>query len=689
MASIEEKVEEYYKRYLNELNIRHYAKTEKINDTISNALKASDSKSGGSGNNYPDIQLLLENNHSRRIPVMIEAKGAKGKLEKLTKNNLIEGIIYYDKDGKIGKDGVPTHRAGDPNYSSVVNFAVNGAVHYANAILDSKGYSEVIAIGINGSRLSDDGTVADPECKAYYISTKNNGLPKHIKELDKSWYLLKHDNVDKLYNILDKLVLSDKELEDMTRRAEATLEEKVKSIHQSLYDDERLKAVLSTNEKLYLFCGLIMAGLKTDGVASLEAIDFKSNDDREANDGAIISQRIKSFLNKKNCSKDNIRMICGLLNPVFEKEALWKPIKGESIIKNLYKQVKNDIIPCLESNLHLDFTGKILNSLNDWVNIENDAANDVVLTPRYVTMLMARMARTNKDSFVWDRAMGSAGFLVSAMNIMIKDAEDKIQDKKELADKIEFIKNKQLLGVEILGNIYILAFLNMILMGDGSSNIVNGDGHKYEGVSSNFPATVFLLNPPYSAPGKGFNFVEEALNHMTTGYACILIQENAGSGNGLPYTKRILEKNTLLASIHMSDIFCGKASVQTAIYVFQVARPHERDDMVTFIDFSNDGYSRQNRKKSNQEVNLKNTDHAIERYAEVEAIVLGKKPKTNYYTEENGLVVKDVVSLEGNDWTFAQHKKINTMPTEEDFRKTVADYLSWKISQIIQKGHLV
>lgn len=70
------------------------------------------------------------------------------------------------------------------------------------------------------------------------------------------------------------------------------------------------------------------------------------------------------------------------------------------MLHTLFEQVKKNIIPCLESNLHLDFTGKILNSLNDWVSIENDSANDVVLTPRYVTTFMAKMARTNKDSFV-------------------------------------------------------------------------------------------------------------------------------------------------------------------------------------------------------------------------------------------------------------------------------------------------
>lgn len=196
---------------------------------------------------------------------------------------------------------------------------------------------------------------------------------------------------------------------------------------------------------------------------------------------------------------------------------------------------------------------------------------------------------------------------------------------------------------------------------------------------------MFLLNPPYSAPGKGLIFVDEALSCMETGYGAVLIQENAGSGQGDVYAKQILEKNTLIASVHMpDDLFSGKSSVQTAIYLFLVNRPHEADDVVTFIDFSEDGYTRQNRKKSTQKVNLRNTDHALERYDEVAAICLGKKPKTSYYTEANGLVIRDTVSLDGNDWTFNQHKKIDTTPTEADFKKTVADYLAWTVGAILK-----
>ena len=685
MASIEEKVEEQYKSLLDSLGIRHYGKTEKINPNITNALRNADSKSGGSGNNYPDIQLIVNNAIGRYVPVMIEAKGSKGKLEKLAKDDSIVGITYYESDGKPNKDGVPTHLKGEPNYSAIKDYAVNGAVHYGNAILDEGTYSEVIVIGINGTTLNADGSVTDAECKAYYLSTKNSRIPKVIDKITATdWSLLKAENIDKLFDMLDKLNLTDKELEALTRKTEETLEEKIKAIHQSLYDDVQLKTALSTNEKLYLFCGLIMAGLTTNGVRPLEPSDLRGNDNDRNNDGTTLLQHIESFLYAKNCSNEKVEMIKGLLEGVFRKTVLWKPKNGISLLHTLFEQVKKDIIPCLESNLHLDFTGKILNSLNDWVSIENDSANDVVLTPRYVTTLMAKMARTNKDSFVWDKAMGSAGFLVSAMDIMVKDATDKITDKQELADKIKHIKEQQLLGVEILGNIYILAVLNMILMGDGSSNVLNGDSHDFT-LPNTFPANVFLLNPPYSAAGKGFNFVEEALSQMTDGYACILIQDSAGNGQGLPYTKRILQNNTLEASTKMpAGLFGSKASVSVYIFVFKVNRPHEDDDEVLFIDFSEDGYSRQNRKKSTQEVNLRDTDNAVARYDEVLALVLGKRPKTSYYTEANGKVIKDTITLNGDDWLFTQHQKIDTTPTEEDFKRTVANFLSWKVSNLMK-----
>ena len=128
---------------------------------------------------------------------------------------------------------------------------------------------------------------------------------------------------------------------------------------------------------------------------------------------------------------------------------------------------------------------------------------------------------------------------------------------------------------------------------------------------------------------------------MTNGRAAILIQENSGSGKGLPYTKRILEHNKLIASIHMPDIFKGKSNVQTAIYLFEVGVKHNIEDNVIFIDFSEDGYTRTNRRKSSQRINLRDTNNARERYQEIVDIILDKKKKTHFYDE---FTIKDTIN---------------------------------------------
>ena len=137
-----------------------------------------------------------------------------------------------------------------------------------------------------------------------------------------------------------------------------------------------------------------------------------------------------------------------------------------------------------------------------------------------------------------------------------------------------------------------------------------------------------------------------------------------------------------------AGLFGNKASVSVCIFIFKVGRPHEADDLVTFIDMSEDGYSRLNRKKSTQETNLRDVNDAKGHYEEALAHVLGKKPKTTYYTEENGKVIHDTISLDGDDWLFVQHQIVDMTPKEDDFKTVISDYLSWKIGSLM-KGNNV
>ena len=177
-------------------------------------------------------------------------------------------------------------------------------------------------------------------------------------------------------------------------------------------------------------------------------------------------------------------------------------------------------------------------------------------------------------------------------------------------------------------------------------------------------------------------FFEKALTMMNSGYAAIIIQNSAGSGKATEINKRILKKNTLLASIKMPiDLFLGKSSVQTNIYVFRVGEAHQKDEIVKFIDFSNDGYTRSDRKKAKS--NLKDTDRAKERYQELVDIVRFGKSKLNIFMEKE-YYEGHIDPKNGADWN--QSTPVDTRPTIEDFKKTVADYLAWEVSNLIKEN---
>jgi len=127
------------------------------------------------------------------------------------------------------------------------------------------------------------------------------------------------------------------------------------------------------------------------------------------------------------------------------------------------------------------------------------------------------------------------------------------------------------------------------------------------------------------------------------------------------------------------DIFIGKSSVQTNIYVFKINEKHHKDEMVKFIDFSNDGYTRTSRKKSSN--NLKDTDKAKERYEELVNLVRFGKSKLHIFSEKE-YHEGTIDPKNGADWN--QSAPIDTKPTLQDFKKTVSEYLAWEVSSLLK-----
>lgn len=666
VQSVEPNVADLVNGWMKSYGLDYKLEQESLSPEIDRALADYESKSGGTGGNRPDAKLLLRDSDMKNWPVLIEYKGCK---DKLVKTDTDGNIANKTKDNK-------------PDFKNINSYAVNGAIHYANAILHYTDHTDVIAIGVTGWR-SETGELRH-KIGVYYVSKDNFGLGQEIDTYTDLSFL-KPGNFDAFIEKVKTLRLTPEEIEKRKEQREREIAVSLVKLNNDIYQNEK---GLSERDRVYLVAASIIATLGVpDKVKILEKSDLKSSTEIGNRDGDIILQKIRAFLNEKNLPQGKRDLIIRTLQNTLTTDSINKPDHGISQLKRVFTKIVDDLGIYYKIGLTTDFTGKLFNEMYSWLGFSQDKLNDVVLTPSYVATLLVRLARVHKDSYVWDFATGSTGLLVAAMNEMLDDAKDKIKSPEEYAQKSACIKANQLLGLEILSEVYMLAILNMILMGDGSSNILNENSltefngnYGFDKTGEKFPADAFVLNPPYSAAGNGMIFVERALSMMTKGYAAIIIQNSAGSGKAAAYNREILKHSTLLAGIKMPiDLFVGKSSVQTNIYVFRVGEPHQKDDIVKFIDFSNDGYTRTNRKKAS--CNLRDTDRAKERYQEIVDLVRFGRGKLSIFTEKE--YYEGTIDPEnGADWN--QSAPIDTRPTLEDFQKTVSDYLAWEVANLLK-----
>lgn len=667
IQSIEPNIADLANGWLKAYKLDYKLEQESLNDAIDTALNDYYSKNGGVGGNRPDVKLLLKDKNLNYYPILIEYKGYKDKLIKLDSNGQV--------DNRTSKN--------EPNFKNINFYAVNGAVHYANALLHYTSYMDIISIGMTGFKNAS-GKI-EYSIGVYYVSKSNFGVGQKVDDYT-DFSFLKPENFDEFIDKIKTLKLPQEEIDRLKEQREREIDASLVKLNNDIYQNEK---GLGENDRVYLVAASIIATLGIPGkVASLEKSELKSSTEEGNKDGDIVVRKIKAFFNEKKLPQEKKDLIIRTLQNTLTTDNINKVENGESQLKRVFNKIVDDLGIYYKIGLTTDFTGKLFNEMYGWLGFTQDKLNDVVLTPSYVASLLVRLARVNKDSYVWDFATGSAGLLVSAMNEMIVDAKKTIKSPEIFAEKSAEIKATQLLGLEILSSVYMLAILNMILMGDGSSNILNKDSlidfngnYGFGETKKKFPANAFVLNPPYSAPGNGMIFVEKALSMMSSGYGAIIIQSSAGSGKATEYNKIILQHSTLIASIKMPiDLFVGKSSVQTSIYVFRVGEAHQKDDVVKFIDFSNDGYTRTNRKKASN--NLKDTDHAKERYVELVALVRFGKEKLNIFTEKE-YYEGHIDPKNGADWN--QTAPIDTKPTLQDFKKTVSDYLAWEVSTILKQ----
>ncbi|EAJ2281973.1 SAM-dependent DNA methyltransferase [Campylobacter upsaliensis] len=574
--------------------------------------------------------------------------------------------------------------------TSIQNYAINGALHYAKHLIKSKKYKEVIAIGVAGD---SEQKVA---VKILYIYDENT----YIQAKKGDFLFL--ENKDSFAEFYEDIILNDEQKHKFLLEKRTLITKHAKNLNKLMNDNS-----ISTHERaLYVAaCLLSQQDIKNKAGNVLKKglipDDLTSQDDENYRDSVKIKNHIDEFLRQRDLDQEKVKLMINAFTRISINALRDKKKQKHKLVEKLLKEessVNKQIFTYIYENIYKEIN--ILNKNSKFYDVMGELYNEflkyamtdgkmgIVLTPSYVTKMMVQILEINADSKVMDLATGSAGFLIAAMDLMIDFARNAPnQNAKSKNEKIALIKQSQLLGVEENTDMFALATTNMILRGDGSSKIIQNDSFQVALELKEFKADRILLNPPFSYKENGMPFIKQGLDNMPRhALGAIIIQDSAGSGKAKDTNQDILKHHTLKASIKMPmDLFVPMAGVQTSIYIFEAKVPHDFEKPVKFIDFRNDGYKRT--EKALQEV-----DNPIQRYIDILKIYkqgLNAKIDNSVYEKPINLsevYVEDFISESGADWNFDQHKKIDTTPTLADFKKCVSEYLAWEVSNVLKNS---
>lgn len=652
---LEDQVNDFVKAKLKKLGTAFNVESN-MSDYMKESLKGSAKTARKTTFGKPDFNIEAYKVGNGVVPVIIENKVHLKYLVAENKDN----IKFDDK--------------------SISGYAVNGALFYAQNMISSGKYSEVIAIGVAGDNENN------AEISVFYVYGFGEKSYKKLDEVKTFDFLENQQTFNTFY---EEATLSDAEKHDILIRSQAQLKAYAKKLNRLMHNHN-----ITAPQRVLYVSGMLLSMQDVGSNPGLLQSDLKGGTGRNA-DGSKIVAQIEEFLKGHDIPESKRKLMLASFNEVSKDTDRDTPTTKDKEVSKLIAESKASVNKQIFVFIY-EYIFKSIDGMAGTLDIMGEMYSEflkyalgdgkeigMVLTPPYVTKMMAQILDVNQNSKVMDLATGSAGFLIAAMELMIADAEKGRKGTTEAENKINQIKKHQLLGVELNAEMFTLAATNMILRGDGSSNIQKGNTFDTpESLYTDFEPDRLLLNPPFSYVENGMPFIAFGLKKMqkTKGYAAIIIQDSAGSGKAISTNKQMLKNNTLKASIKMPvDLFQPMAGVQTSIYIFEAGVPHDFDKTVKFIDFRNDGYKRTSR-------SLQEVDNPTQRYEDIIKIYkAGKAAKNlNANWDLESVYIEDLITPSGADWNFEQHKVIDTKPTLEDFKKTVSDYLAWEVGNILK-----
>lgn len=546
---------------------------------------------------------------------------------------------------------------------ATTDYAVNGALHYEQHIIEKTAYKKVFAFGNAGDSKHHILQPIFVDASGYKwlpeVQTFENFSAAHIMEYYKRL-------------VLEEVPPEDIELADILKKA--------KELHEYL----RNYGGLGEDEKPLVVSAILLALREKEYGFNLNQL---TGDTLESNtDGAILYQYLEKNLQRAKVApevkKQRVLNQFTLIKDRPQLNTKRADLGDKTPLKYFAEYINKNIFQAIVSNGREDYLGRFYGEFVSYSGGDGQALG-VVLTPRHITELFCELVDLKPTDVVFDPCCGTGGFLISGMHKMLLSAKSDAERKH--------IKQQQIHGIEIRDDMFSIATTNMILRGDGQSNLICEDFLAQDPGELQLKGggvTVGFMNPPYSQ-AKDKNtahlselcFIRHLLNSVTAGgRVAVIVPVSAMIGKtkeDKAVKAEILKNHTLEGVISLNkNTFYGVGTVP-CIAVFTAGEPHPADKIAKFVNFEDDGFV------VKMHLGLVETECAKDRRQYLLDCWRGK------ITDFPSKFMVETTVEDSDEWLHSFYYYNDEIPTEADFMNSIADYLTFEFNMITHgRGYL-
>lgn len=547
----------------------------------------------------------------------------------------------------------------DLSIEAVKKYAVNGAYHYALHLAKNTSYHKIFAIGVSGDEKHHRIT-------PLFIDDRGNKTELNDVE---TFVSFNQNNIAEYYH---RDVLNE---ETDTEKQTAEILKDAKQLHEDLWKYGSIK----DQDKPLIVSGIMLA------LREIEHKNFSIDDlngDKSKTDGEKIYNAIESNIKRANVTpetkRDKILSQFSVIKDTVKINEI-EPVLGKTPLCHYTKFLYESIFKRVRFNSSAeDYIGLFYGEFMSYSGGDGQSLG-IVLTPKHITTLFCELLDVKPTDIVLDPCCGTGGFLIAAMHHMLLQASTEEQKRR--------IRQDQLFGFELQSYMFTIATTNMILRGDGKSNLNSWDFLKQNPAElQQKQFTVGMMNPPYSQGTKAdsskyeISFTEHLLDSMVEGgRVAVIVPQSSFTGKTKEeqnYKNSILSHHTLEGVITLNKNTFYGVGTNPCIAVFTAHRKHPKDHLCKFINFEDDGF------EVSKHIGLVETPSAVDKRQHLLDVWRGKVEAPSKFCV--------ITTVEADDeWLHAFYYFNDEIPSEADFERTMADYLTFEFNMLTHgRGYL-